>query len=71
MMDGSMGWLWIWPVFVVVGLVLLGYVAYGLVQRRGTRPGAWRLPALRTLDERYARGEIDDHTYRTRRAELT
>lgn len=66
-----MGWFWIWPVFVVVGLVLLGYAAYGLVQGRGTEPGAGRSTALRTLDERYARGEIDDHTYLTRRADLT
>lgn len=68
MMDGStMGWFWVWPVLVVVGLVLLGYVVYRLVQGRGAGSGS----ALAILDERYARGEIDDDDYRKRRSELT
>ena len=29
-----MGWVWIWPVVVLVGLVLLGYAATRFVQGR-------------------------------------
>lgn len=61
-----MGWFWVWPVLVVLGLVLLGYVVYRLVQGRGAGSGS----ALAILDERYARGEIDDE-YHRRRAELS
>lgn len=76
MMDGSMmGWFWIWPVLVLIGLVLLGYLAYRLTQSRG--PVADTAPAVgpttsarQILDERYARGEIDDDDYRKRRDEL-
>ena len=44
MMDGSMmGWFWIWPVLVLIGLILLGYLAYRLTQNR--RPGTDTAPA--------------------------
>ncbi|MBW0116361.1 SHOCT domain-containing protein [Pseudonocardia abyssalis] len=76
MMDGSMmGWFWVWPTLVVIGLVLLGYLAYRLTQNR--RPGADTAPvagptsARQILDERYARGEINDEEYRQRRDTLT
>jgi len=44
MMGGSMmGWAWIWPVLVLLGLALLGYVAFRLAQNSGpsatTSPG--------------------------------
>ncbi|AEA28923.1 Protein of unknown function DUF2078, membrane (plasmid) [Pseudonocardia dioxanivorans CB1190] len=76
MMNGSMmGWFWIWPVLVLIGLVLLGYLAYRLTQNRrtgaGTAPVAGPASARQILDERYARGEIDDEDYRKRRDELT
>lgn len=76
MMDGSMmGWFWIWPVLVLIGLVLLGYLAYRLTQNRrpgtDTAPAAGPSSARQILDERYARGEIDDEEYRKRRDELT
>ncbi|MDQ4092988.1 MAG: SHOCT domain-containing protein [Actinomycetota bacterium] len=72
MMDGPMmmGWFWIWPVLVLIGLLLLGYVAYRLAQGRGTSSPADSSSARHILDERYARGEIDDEEYRRRRAEL-
>jgi putative membrane protein len=70
----TMGWMWIWPVLVVVGLVILGYVGVRLAQSsQGTSPtGSDRFgsPARRILDERYARGEIEDEEYRRRRDEL-
>lgn len=75
MMGGSMSWFWIWPVLTVIGVVLLGYLAYLLTQNR--RPGrgvgtaAGSSSARQILDERYARGEINDEEYRQRRAELT
>lgn len=75
MMGGStMGLFWIWPVLVVIGVVLLGYLAYQLTQSQ--RPGsdadatAGTSSARRILDERCARGEIDEQDYRQRRSEL-
>lgn len=72
MMNGStMGWMWVWPVLVVAGLLIIGYVVLRLVQ-------GGRLPtpnggdpagsaARRILDERFARGEIDEDEYLRRR----
>lgn len=75
MMDGPMmmGWFWIWPVLVLIGVVLLGYLAYRLIQNRQLEPGAMVASpgsARQILDERYARGEIDEQEYRQRRDEL-
>ncbi len=71
MMGGStMGLFWIWPVLVVIGLALLGYLAYRLVNDdRGTRPGSASGPssARQILEERYARGEIDEQEFHKRR----
>ena len=67
-----MGWMWVWPVLIVVGLVILGYVAMRLAQSRqrafppGSDPGSGS-SARRILDERYARGEINDEEYQRRR----
>lgn len=36
MMGGSMmGWFWVWPVLVLIGLVLLGYLVYRLTAGHG------------------------------------
>lgn len=73
MMDGSMmGWAWVWLLLVLIGVVLLGYVAFRLVRGSGrsTAVGGPSSPR-QILDERYARGEIDDEEYRHRRAELS
>lgn len=73
--GSMMGWFWIWPTLVLIGLVLLGYLAYRLVQGRSTgsatgAPGGRSADARQILDERFARGEIDEQEYRRRRAEL-
>jgi putative membrane protein len=62
-----MGWMWTWSLLGL--LALLGLV--WLVIRLTAHPGG-TLPssARRILDERYARGEIDEEEYRRRRAGL-
>jgi len=64
-----MGWFWAWPVLVLIGLVLLGYLAYRLV-RGGGSGSAGPASAREILDARYARGAIDDEEYRQRRTGL-
>jgi putative membrane protein len=68
--GAMMGWFWVWPVLVLAGLVLLGYVAFRLAPGRGPAGPTGASTARHILDERYARGEIDDEEYRRRRAEL-
>lgn len=74
MMGSMIGWMWVWPVLVLIGLVLLGYLAFRLSQPwgggEGDRAGQGS-SARRILDERYARGEIDETEYHRRRADLT
>lgn len=66
----AMGWIWIWPVVILLGLLMVGY----LVARRARGPAPSSLPpsspARQILDERYARGEIEEEEYRRRRVEL-
>jgi putative membrane protein len=58
-------------VLVVAGLLILGYVVVRLAQGgQGsslTGSGPYGSSARRILDERYARGEIDEQEYRQRR----
>ena len=74
MMDGqAIGWVWVWPVLVIAGLLVIAYATVRLVQSRGRYPRTLSGPgsaARRILDERYARGEIDEQEYRHRRSVL-
>lgn len=71
---GDMGpmWLWMlgWSVLLLAGLAALVWVIVRLTRGGGqpsdNRPGS----ARSILDERYARGEIGDEEYRTRRDTL-
>lgn len=69
MWEWHSGWAWWW---MGVGmLVFWGLVALVVVMlvRQGDRGGGERRGAREILDQRYARGEIDDDEYR-RRSEL-
>jgi putative membrane protein len=71
----TMGWMWVWPVLTVAGLLILGYVAVRLLQSKGmsslTRSGpSSASPSRRILDNRYARGEIDAEEYQRRKGLL-
>lgn len=72
-MYGHMWFWWIWPLLVLAGLGLLGYAAVRLAQgwppaTGDSQPGS---SARRILDERFARGEIDEDDYRRRLAQLS
>jgi putative membrane protein len=74
--TSTMVWMWIWPVLVVGGLLVLGYVALRLAQSSQRASPTRADPGLGSsarwiLDERYARGEIDDEEYRRRKDELS
>ncbi|MGZ4680944.1 MAG: SHOCT domain-containing protein [Acidimicrobiales bacterium] len=74
-MDGGIGWGG-WVAMVVMMVVFWGAIAWvvvTLIRHSGQRAEASR-PAgsnpLEILDERFARGEIDDEEYQRRRAVL-
>lgn len=65
--GSMMASMWAWPGLLLVGLVVLGAVAYGLL--RGGKAGEaspGRVTARDILDERYARGELDEEEYHQR-----
>ena len=71
----TIGWMWVWPVLTVAGLLILGYVTVRLLQSKRTssltRSGPNSdSPARRILDTRYARGEIDAEEYQHRKGLL-
>jgi len=73
---GGMGWTGPWMIiagiFAIGGLVALAFAVYRLF--RGDHPhesqNAGPSSAQMVLDERYARGEIDENEYRQRRQTL-
>jgi len=58
--------MWIWPVLVLVGLAILAYVGVRLAQGGRSAPPGSSSTARQILDDRYARGEIDEDEYRRR-----
>ena len=74
--GGYVGWMWVWPALVVAGLVALIWLAVLLARGRTNlaHKGAGRddadSGARRILDERYARGDIDEQDYHQRRDAL-
>ncbi|GAC1607059.1 MAG: hypothetical protein NVS3B6_20780 [Pseudarthrobacter sp.] len=71
---GGMGimwpWMLAWFLLLIAGLVALVWVIVRLAQGGGQSPASRSGSARSILDERYARGEIDDEEYRTRRETL-
>ncbi len=65
-------WLWMlgWSVLLIAGLVALVWVIVRLARTGGQSPDSRSGSARSILDERYARGEIDDEEYRQRRQTL-
>jgi putative membrane protein len=76
--GGGMGWMWLWWLLLligvpalVVGLLWLGRTGGHRVGGRGEGASGPRMSTARQiLDERFARGEIDEEEYRRRRREL-
>ena len=68
----TMEWvlMWVWPLLIVVGLGLTGYVAVRIIRHGLAGTSAAGNDARRILDERFARGDIDEPEYRRRRAGL-
>jgi putative membrane protein len=67
------GWGWFMMIFWVILLIVVVVVGVGYLRRSGTRGDGAARPgddAEATLRERYARGEIDEETYRRMRNEL-
>lgn len=74
-MGMDMGWMWLFGLLVLLGVVLLVVLAVraiggGITRRTGSRDAAARPPARsrarEVLDERYARGELTSDEYRER-----
>ncbi|SDK22440.1 putative membrane protein [Actinopolyspora mzabensis] len=69
-----MGWIWVWPVLLVIALLVFAYLAMLFIGRGPVRwsggDSSERSSARRILDERFARGDIDEEEYRRRRDEL-
>lgn len=84
--GAGMGWMWVlWPLVIIATVAVVALlVRSGTDRSRPPAPadhppahepdeptaGGGASAARRILDERYARGEIDEEDYRTRRRRL-
>lgn len=69
MMWAGWGIHWIW--MVVFWAVVIGLIVWAVARIAPTGPQGGGDSARTILDERYARGELDDDEYRHRRDELS
>lgn len=73
-MDGwGGGWMWLWSLLLLAGIITLIVVAIlGLTRGFSSRDarGGGRSKAREVLDERYARGELTTEEYHERLDEL-
>ncbi len=68
---GMGGWGWLWLVLIVVVIVLLVvWITRRTGPTGGSGGGVDRVEALRILEERFARGEIDREEFEERRRVL-
>lgn len=65
------GWGWLWIILLSVALIALVVWVLARSGRGGpSPPGRTEADALRILEERFARGEIDKDEFENRRAAL-
>jgi putative membrane protein len=70
---GMNGWMWVWPVVAVIGiLALIGGLTWAILAAV-PRPRSAQFPSIddqgrarQILDQRYARGELGTEEYRER-----
>lgn len=68
MMWGSWRFHWVW--MVVFWGAVLGLIVWAVARLAPSDRDRRTTTAREILDERYARGEVDDEEYRRRRSEL-
>ncbi len=69
MMWANWGIHWAW--MGLFWVVVLGVIAWAAVRLAPATTDRGEKAAQRILEERYARGEVDDEEYRRRRSELS
>lgn len=73
MCEWMMGWGWgvmlLFALFWIAVIALVGWLIYRFMKGRGGTSGAPANPEA-TLEDRYARGEIDRETYLRMQADL-
>jgi putative membrane protein len=62
--------IWWFPFNGLLWILMIAAIIWLLLRRVGSRPWQSQRSALDTLDERFARGEIDKDEYRERLEEL-
>lgn len=59
-----------WIIGVILVIVLIGTLGRGAIFQKGTNQRKSESSALETLENRYARGEIDKAEFEEKKAEL-